>query len=516
MNIDNHFLLPAISPRAIYVLLAFDIVILTIQCVEYFLRVWSCKCKSKYRGWWGSVRFLLAPFRIIDMFVIACSVIVLVEDCLSSPVHDNVYWLRFFQVFQSLRMETRFHPWRTMMDIIWQQRRHMFIVSYTCFLVYLLMVFVVYFCERDHPETSFTSLADSLYWGVVTMTSIGYGDISPSTTAGRILTSLLAIFGVILFTLPGSLIGTGLALKVDENNRLKHNRKKRNPAAVLIQATWRLYSVEQPELTATWTAHMARIAAKRQAKLNPSHASTLNLSSMFSSSKHHHHPASSTSAKFKFDNPPPSSPTFSLFDTVSRNNSPSPGVHTPTPTISDVHLNCLRFVHKLQWQVARKRFKNTLKPYGIQDVIEEYSQGQAEVLAKVRAMQTQINTVHYDLSRTIKLVQNLHYNQSVQMASVERGLRELTEQMVDFQIVNYRHFSRHSTARRDGRRYASSSHLPPRDDDDQDDDGQHQTEPYVKIFVRRENVPTTPTTTTLLAPPKGKSKNGPPSPRPPD
>ncbi|KTF76279.1 hypothetical protein cypCar_00029581 [Cyprinus carpio] len=88
----------------------------------------------------------------------------------------------------------------------------------------------------------------------ITLTTIGYGDKTPKTWAGRLLAGTFALIGVSFFALPAGILGSGLALKVQEQHRQKHFEKRRNPAASLIQAAWRYYSTNpvRDDLIATW------------------------------------------------------------------------------------------------------------------------------------------------------------------------------------------------------------------------------------------------------------------------
>lgn len=197
-----------------------DITILTVLTVEFTLRLWSSQCKSKYQGMLGMVKYLYAPFRIIDMVVIVSSGIVVWADMIHRSDTDTIYWLRFLQVFQALRLEKRFQPWRIMASVIWSQKEHILITIYIAFLSFLIISFGVYFAERNHPNTQFTSIASSMWWSIVTMYTIGYGDMVPQTTSGKILSTCLIIVGVSIFALPAGILGTGLALKVCKHNSL--------------------------------------------------------------------------------------------------------------------------------------------------------------------------------------------------------------------------------------------------------------------------------------------------------
>ncbi|KTF83758.1 hypothetical protein cypCar_00027255, partial [Cyprinus carpio] len=88
----------------------------------------------------------------------------------------------------------------------------------------------------------------------ITLTTIGYGDKYPITWNGRLLAATFTLIGVSFFALPAGILGSGFALKVQEQHRQKHFEKRRNPAAGLIQAAWRFYAtnLNRTDLYSTW------------------------------------------------------------------------------------------------------------------------------------------------------------------------------------------------------------------------------------------------------------------------
>ncbi|CAB1320562.1 unnamed protein product, partial [Coregonus sp. 'balchen'] len=143
---------------------------------------------------------------------------------------------------------------------------------YIGFLVLIFASFLVYLAEKD-VNTEFNTYADSLWWGTITLTTIGYGDKTPRTWLGRLLAAGFALLGVSFFALPAGILGSGFALKVQEQHRQKHFEKRRTPAANLIQAAWRLYSTDAQHsyLTATWYFYDSMLPSFRELTLLFSH-----------------------------------------------------------------------------------------------------------------------------------------------------------------------------------------------------------------------------------------------------
>ena len=89
---------------------------------------------------------------------------------------------------------------------------------YMAFIALIFGAFVIYQVESDDNE-QFSNFGDSLWWSLVTFTTIGYGDKVPNSGIGKIIASIFSVLGISLFALPAGILGTGFALKVQEQHR---------------------------------------------------------------------------------------------------------------------------------------------------------------------------------------------------------------------------------------------------------------------------------------------------------
>ena len=105
--------------------------------------------------------------------------------------------------------------------------------------------FLIFQVERDSNE-NINTYGDALWLGLVSLTTIGYGDKVALTPEGKFITSVFAIIGITFFALPAGILSTGFALKVQEQGRRKHFVRRRVPAATLIQRTWRYHKYYVP------------------------------------------------------------------------------------------------------------------------------------------------------------------------------------------------------------------------------------------------------------------------------
>ncbi|MCH7990310.1 MAG: two pore domain potassium channel family protein [Planctomycetes bacterium] len=86
----------------------------------------------------------------------------------------------------------------------------------TAFLMYFASAGIYYF-ERDVPDTNFQSIFHSMWWAVVTLTTVGYGDVYPQTTGGKIFTGFILLIGLSVIAIPSGLIASGMT-KVKEKH----------------------------------------------------------------------------------------------------------------------------------------------------------------------------------------------------------------------------------------------------------------------------------------------------------
>ncbi|XP_073765126.1 potassium voltage-gated channel, KQT-like subfamily, member 2a isoform X14 [Danio rerio] len=240
------------SESALYIL---EIVTIVVFGVEYIVRIWAAGCCCRYRGWRGRLRFARKPFCIIDIMVLFASVSVLAAGSQGNVFATSaIRSLRFLQILRMLRMDRRGGTWKLLGSVVYAHSKELITAWYIGFLCLILASFLVYSVEKDDNAEMFETYADALWWGLVTLTTIGYGDKFPVTWNGRLIAATFSLIGVAFFALPAGILGSGFALKVQEQHRQKHFEKRRNPAAGLIQAAWRFHAtnLSRTDLFSTW------------------------------------------------------------------------------------------------------------------------------------------------------------------------------------------------------------------------------------------------------------------------
>ncbi|CAH8474848.1 unnamed protein product [Heterobilharzia americana] len=239
------------------ILLYMELVILFWFFAEYCLRLWSAGCRSRYQTWRGRLNFARRPFCIVDVIVIVASVIVLAVDSDRNMFAASALrGLRFFQILRMIRMDRRGGSFKLLASVVWAHRQELFTTVYIGFLGLIFSSFLIFLVEKKENE-KIRTYADALWWGVITLCTVGYGDSVPQSGLGKTIAGCSCLAIISFYALPPGILGSGFALKVQQHQRQKHLIRRRVPAATLIQCLWRCYAADpHSSSSATWKIHM--------------------------------------------------------------------------------------------------------------------------------------------------------------------------------------------------------------------------------------------------------------------
>ncbi|XP_008329864.1 potassium voltage-gated channel subfamily KQT member 4 isoform X2 [Cynoglossus semilaevis] len=399
-----------------------EFVMIIVFGFEYFIRIWAAGCCCRYRGWQGRLRFARKPFCVIDFIVFIASLAVM-----AAGTQGNIFAtsalrsMRFLQILRMVRMDRRGGTWKLLGSVVYAHSKELITAWYIGFLVLIFASFLVYLAEKD-SNSDFNTYADSLWWGTITLTTIGYGDKTPRTWQGRLLAATFALLGVSFFALPAGILGSGFALKVQEQHRQKHFEKRRMPAANLIQAAWRLYSTDAKHsyLTATWyfydsmlPSFSGKMGFRDRIRMNNSRSSQI---SRNKASPLPH--GSGVRLSPSSDNVPEATSPGKVQKSWSFNDRTrfrtSLRLKPRPPADEGLGEDCMedkpycdvamdevipavktliRAVRILKFLVAKRKFKETLRPYDVKDVIEQYSAGHLDMLGRIKSLQSRVDQI---------------------------------------------------------------------------------------------------------------------------
>lgn len=172
-----------------------ELVSLYVFTLEYLARVWSCVEDPRYaQPWVGCLRYVLTPLPLIDLLAVLPFYL--------SLGGLNLRVARLLRVVRVLKI-VRYVPAFHLIEQVVRRKRTELLVALGVIGVMLLLVStLMYAVEGPAQPDKFGSIPESMWWGVATLTTVGYGDVYPITTAGKILSSFIAVLGLGLFAIP--------------------------------------------------------------------------------------------------------------------------------------------------------------------------------------------------------------------------------------------------------------------------------------------------------------------------
>jgi voltage-gated potassium channel Kch len=184
-----------------------DAIAVGIFTLEYCMRIYCCVEDPRYqRAISGRFKQIREPSSLIDLMAI-------VPFFLEVFLH-HLFDLRFLRVFRLLRLLklTRYTgATKTLTKVI---AREWPVLAASAFVMMLLVVLTAslgYLFEHEAQPEKFENIPQSIYWAVITLASVGYGDISPVTPMGRVMTIILALLGIGIFAIPAALLSSAFS-----------------------------------------------------------------------------------------------------------------------------------------------------------------------------------------------------------------------------------------------------------------------------------------------------------------
>jgi len=202
-----------------YLFTPFEVFSVIIFTLEYSIRITVCKLNPKYQNIkYAHLKFLFSPMMLIDLAAI-------LPFFLPFVVFDTrfIRIIRLLRLFRLFKLARYSEPMQTLGEVFKAKASDLFVAFFILFIVLIFASSLMYHAEHEAQPEVFSSIPTSMWWGVITLTTIGYGDAVPVTVPGKIIGAGVAIIGIAVYAIPTGIMASAFT----EELRKKREEKGR-------------------------------------------------------------------------------------------------------------------------------------------------------------------------------------------------------------------------------------------------------------------------------------------------
>lgn len=188
-----------------------DTITVIIFTIEYALRVWVCVCDPKYHGpLKGRLRYLGSPLAVVDFIAILPFYLMIFL-----PMNAYVLQLRILRLLRLFKLGRYSSSLLSFGRVLRDKKEELLITVFAMCLMIVFASSVLYVVEHKVQPDSFSSIPAAMWWGVSTLTTVGYGDMYPITVAGKFCGAVIALMGIAMFAIPAGVLASGFSEEIE-------------------------------------------------------------------------------------------------------------------------------------------------------------------------------------------------------------------------------------------------------------------------------------------------------------
>ncbi len=202
----------AFSPRLFYIFEAVSVILFTI---EYVARAWSCVEKPQYaKPVSGRLRFLVTPLAVIDLLAVLPFYLPFLGIDLRF-----LRILRMMRMFRIAKLGRYSQSLQILQRVAAAKKEQLVCTLFMLVLLVIVAASMLYYAENSAQPKNFSSIPAAMWWAICTLTTVGYGDIFPTTGLGKVMASIIAVLGIGVFALPAGILGAGFVEEMGQRDQ---------------------------------------------------------------------------------------------------------------------------------------------------------------------------------------------------------------------------------------------------------------------------------------------------------
>lgn len=189
------------------ILFRFEVFSILVFTAEYLLRVWSCVERHELFGrdaTQGRLRYMLTPMALVDLIAI-------LPFYFAFFIPIDLRFLRVMRLLRVFKLTRYSRAMKVLLSVLKEEANSLVAAFFILFVLLILASSGIYLIEHDVQPDSFGSIPSSMWWAMSTLTTVGYGDVTPITTGGRFFGGCITLVGMGMVALPAGILASAFS-----------------------------------------------------------------------------------------------------------------------------------------------------------------------------------------------------------------------------------------------------------------------------------------------------------------